>query len=160
MKEEFLQAIDEHQGIILKVCRMYCSDNSDAEDLYQDILLALWKAWPKFRRDAKISTWMYRVGLNQAISRLRNSKRNVPRESLNFVHDTIPANEQNRLDIQFDKELQTAIAALGRFDRALLMLYLDEKTYREIAEILGVSESNVGVKINRIKKQLKEKIKP
>ncbi len=95
-----------------------------------------------------------------AITRLRKSKRNVPRESLNFSHDAIPAKESYRLDIQFDYELQVAIATLGQFDKALLMLYLDEKSYREIAEILGISESNVGVRINRIKKQLKERIKP
>lgn len=103
---------------------------------------------------------MYKIGLNLAITRLRKSKKNVPRESLNFSHDTIPANDTIRLDIQFDHELQVAIGSLGQFDKALLMLYLDEKSYKDIAEILGISESNVGVRINRIKKQLKEKIKP
>lgn len=160
MKEDFLKAVKEHQGIILKVCRMYCSDSLDAEDLYQDILFGLWKAWPNFNGDSRISTWMYKIGLNLAITRLRKSKKNVPRESLNFSHETIPANDTIRLDIQFDHELQVAIGSLGQFDKALLMLYLDEKSYKDIAEILGISESNVGVRINRIKKQLKEKIKP
>lgn len=160
MKEEFLKAISEHQGIILKVCRIYCSDNLEAEDLFQDILLALWKAWPSYKGNSKIGTWMYRVGLNIAITRLRKNSRTIKQDELSSAHHSFPATESGRLDIQFDKELQEAISTLSQFDKGLLMLYLDERSYKEMAEILGLSESNVGVKINRIKKILKQKINP
>ncbi len=139
---------------------MYCSDNTDAEDLFQEILLQLWKAYPQFNRTSKVSTWMYRVGLNTAITRLRKNNRRPSFEELVPVHHTLPETGIQRLDILFDRDLQQAIDRLDKLDRALLMLYLDEKSYKEIAEIMGLSESNVGVKVNRIKKKLKEIMNP
>ena len=158
MEEEFLQSVNEHQGIILKVCRMYCSDSTDAEDLFQEILLQLWKAWPTFQAASKVSTWIYRIGLNTAITRLRKNSRRPALEALSLAQQAIGEIPSQRLDILFDQELQAAIDGLHKFDRALVMLYLEEKSYKEIAEIMGLSEGNVGVKINRIKKLLKEKI--
>jgi len=139
---------------------MYCSDSTDAEDLFQEILLQLWKAYPQFNKSSKVSTWMYRVGLNTAITRLRKNNRSPSFEELASVHQALPETGVQRLDILFDKDLQEAIDRLDKFDRALLMLYLDEKSYKEIAEIMGLSESNVGVKVNRIKKKLKEIMNP
>lgn len=158
MEEEFLKAIKEHQGIILKVCRMYCSHNTEAEDLFQEILLALWKAWQSFKSESKLSTWMYRIALNTSISRLRKSGNSIKFDELEATHLALPDTSTFRLDIIYDEELQTAISTLGTFDKAILMLYLDEKSYRDIAEVLGITESNVAVRINRIKKNLKEKI--
>ena len=137
---------------------MYCSDNTDAEDLFQEILLQLWKSWPKFNSQSKVSTWMYRIGLNTAITRLRQNGRKLKAQAITSEQNIIPEENSRRLDIVFDKELQLAISLLDKFDKALVMLYLDEKSYKEIAEILGLSESNVGVKINRIKKKLRESI--
>jgi RNA polymerase sigma-70 factor, ECF subfamily len=158
LEEEFLQSVNEHQGIIIKVCRMYCADSTDAEDLFQEILLQLWKSWPTFHATSKVSTWIYRIGLNTAITRLRKNSRRPDLQALSFAQDAIGEIPSQRLDILFDQELQAAINELDKFDRALVMLYLEEKSYKEIGEIMGLSESNVGVKINRIKKQLKEKI--
>lgn len=160
MEPEFLSAINENQGILFKVCRIYCSDNTDAEDLFQEILLQLWRSYPRFNRVSKVSTWMYRIALNTAITRLRKLNRSPRLQELSFIQNSIPEHTPSRLDILFDKELQSAISSLDKLDKALVMLYLDEKSYKEIAEIMNLSESNVGVKINRIKKKLKEKMNP
>jgi RNA polymerase sigma-70 factor (ECF subfamily) len=159
LEDAFLKSVNEHQGIILKVCRIYCSENTDAEDLYQEILLHLWKAWPGFKATAKVSTWIYQVSLNTAITRLRKNSRRPAHQALSWAQEGIKEVATQRLDILFDQELQAAINGLDKFDKALVILYLEEKSYKEIAEITGLSEGNVGVKINRIKKQLKEKIK-
>lgn len=156
LEEAFLEAVNKHQGIIFKICRVYCTDNSDSEDLFQEIILQLWKAWPGFNSASKVSTWMYRIGLNTAITRLRKEKRRPVLQGLSVGHNAIPEASAQRLDILFDKELQAAIDKLDKVDRALVMLYLDEKSYREIAEIMGLSEGNVGVKISRIKVKLKK----
>ncbi len=158
MEEEFLKSIDQYQGILLKVCRIYCTDNNDAEDLFQEIILQLWKSWPTFNSGSKISTWIYRIGLNTAITRLRKNKRQPYFQTLSVMQNAIPDSTSHRIDVLYDNELQFAISQLNKLDKALVMLYLEEKNYKEIAEILGISESNVGVKINRIKKKLRENI--
>ncbi|HZX73367.1 MAG TPA: RNA polymerase sigma factor [Cyclobacteriaceae bacterium] len=160
MEKSFLKDINEHQGIILKVCSMYCDDRDDSEDLFQEIVLQLWKSYSGFKGEAKISTWMYRVALNTAITRLRKTKRRPDNQRLGNDNFDIAEVANNRLDIQFSAELQQAINMLNRVDRALMMLYLDETSYSEIAEIIGISESNVGVKINRIKNRLKSILNP
>lgn len=137
---------------------MYCDDNEDAEDLFQDILFQLWKSWPTFNSDSRVSTWMYRIGLNTAITRLRKNKRRPLFQSLSLAQHSIPNDPSQRLDILFDEELQNAIASLNKMDKGIVMLYLDEKSYKEIAEIMGLTESNVGVKINRIKEKLRKTI--
>ncbi len=137
---------------------MYCDDNEDAEDLFQDILFQLWKSWPTFNSDSKVSTWMYRIGLNTAITRLRKNKQRPLFQSLTLAQHSIPNDSSQRLDILFDEELQNAIASLNKMDKGIVMLYLDEKSYKEIGEIMGLTESNVGVKINRIKEKLRKTI--
>lgn len=137
---------------------MYCNDNEDAEDLFQDILFQLWKSWPTFNSESKVSTWMYRIGLNTAITRLRKNKQKPLFQSLTLAQHSIPNDSSQRLDILFDEELQNAIASLNKMDKGIVMLYLDEKSYKEIAEIMGLTESNVGVKINRIKEKLRKTI--
>lgn len=139
---------------------MYCDDRDDSEDLFQEIVLQLWKSYSGFKGEAKISTWMYRVALNTAITRLRKTKRRPDNQRLGNDNFDIAEVANNRLDIQFSAELQQAINMLNRVDRALMMLYLDETSYSEIAEIIGISESNVGVKINRIKNRLKSILNP
>ena len=160
MEKSFLRDINEHQGIILKVCSTYCNNRDDSEDLFQEIVLQLWNSYSGFKGEAKVSTWMYRVALNTAITRLRITKRRPDNQRLDNDNFNTAEVANNRLDIQFIAELQQAINMLNRFDRALMMLYLDEKSYSEIAEIIGISESNVGVKINRIKNRLKSTLNP
>ncbi|WP_149696378.1 RNA polymerase sigma factor [Chitinophaga sp. CF418] len=160
MEKEFLQTINEHQGIIAKVCRMYCTEPADGEDLFQEIVLQLWKAWPSFNRQSKVSTWLYRISLNTAITGFRISRTRPVFRPLGFDNDNYAEPPPQRMDLQYAPELQLAISRLNKFDKSLLLLYLDDKPYSEIAEILGLSVSNVGVKINRVKKKLKEMLQP
>ena len=143
---------------MFKICRMYCTDNDDVNNLFQDMLLQLWQAWPTFKGTSKLTTWMYRICLNTAIARLRKSSRSPVLQALTLAQYGMPDAGPQRLDILFDNELQAAIDGLDRIDKALIMLYLDENSYKEIAEIMNLSESNVGVKINRIKIKLKERM--
>jgi RNA polymerase sigma-70 factor (ECF subfamily) len=160
LEKEFIKIISEHQGIIFKVCRMYRDTESDSEDLFQEIVLQLWRSFPNYKGTAKVSTWMYRIGLNTAITRFR---KNSKRQDIYRLSDTdyeLAQSESKRIDIEYDRELQTAIDTLNKFDKALVLLYLDEKSYKEMAEIMGITESNIGVKISRIKQKLKAILNP
>lgn len=150
-EKEFLDLIDEYQKIIHKVCSMYTDDREDHDDLFQEILLQLWQGYPRFKGDAKISTWMYRVSLYTAISSVKKRKKQQPEQEYIYLQPKM----ENPDPYQFEN-LTAAIEILSKTDKALVMLYLEEKSYKEIAEIMGMTESNVGVKINRIKKRLKE----
>ncbi|HCN83064.1 MAG TPA: RNA polymerase subunit sigma-70 [Sphingobacteriaceae bacterium] len=160
MEKEFIKIISEHQAIILKTCRMYCNDQLDSEDLFQEIILQLWRSYPKFNGASKVSTWMYRIGLNTAITRLRKNSRRRDTYPLSDKENEFPESDMKRIDLEYDRELQAAIDTLNKFDKALVMLYLDEKSYKDMAEIMGISESNIGVKINHIKQKLKTILNP
>jgi RNA polymerase sigma-70 factor, ECF subfamily len=139
---------------------MYCKDKGDFEDLFQEISMALWKSYPDFRGRSRESTWTYRVGLNIAITSFRKGSRRLDNHRITGLHHNLPERNDKRLDLQYEEELENAVDTLNKFDKALVLLYLEEKSYKEIGEIMGISESNVGVKINRIKKRLQEIIKP
>lgn len=149
----FEDLIQEYHPIIYKMCRVY-SDSYDFEDLYQEILIAIWKSMSSFHGKAKWSTWIYRVALNTAMTYERNNKK-----SKTFFHvdneliERSGSPEKQEQSIS-KEELYTAISKLNKSDRSLILLYLEERTYEDIAEILGLSVSNVGVKINRAKKKL------
>ena len=148
---EFLDLIDQHQALVHKVCRIYTDNKEDHSDLFQEILLQLWKAYPRFKGNAKLTTWMYRVALYTAMSDFK--KRNRKKEAMNALERST---ERNAAESYFEMEyLHTVINRLNASDRALLALYLDELSYHHISEIMGISESNVGVRLNRIKKRLK-----
>lgn len=151
MKDQFTDVIFPHQALIHKICRMYRDTPEDQEDLFQEIIYQLWKSYPKFQGKSKISTWMYRIGLNTAMASFRK-----PKVKLQYS-DTIPeknilseANEHWREELLF-----SAIRQLSEDERALVGLYLDDLSYVEIAEIVGISENHIGVRLNRIKKKLK-----
>ena len=148
---EFLEVIDKHQNIIHKVCMIYTRTNDDHNDLFQEIVFQAWKSVNKFKGDSKITTWLYRVGLYTALTSKRKRKvdLNSYHEELKF--DSKPDTAEENISI-----LYKMIDKLKPTDKALTMLYLEEKSYQEIAEIMGITESNVGVKLNRIKKKLKE----
>jgi RNA polymerase sigma factor (sigma-70 family) len=159
MEIEFIQMINAHRGIIYKVCNLYAPDKDDKKDLFQEIVLQLWKSFPSFRNESKLSTWMYRVALNTAISSFRKEIKKPERLSLSQAEFQIPdignlADENENLLL-----LQQAILQLTKIERALIMLYLEEKSYQEIGEIMGITHSNVGVKLNRIKMKLEKIIK-
>jgi RNA polymerase sigma-70 factor (ECF subfamily) len=147
---EFLQLLSANQGIIGKVCSIYCNQREDYEDLFQEITYHAWRGYKNFRGESKFSTWLYRIALNTAISSFRKKKPAIDLVSvlpdINLDHP-VEKNEQYQ-------QLLWAIKQLNEGERAIIALYLEETSYQEISEIIGISENNVGVKINRIKNKL------
>lgn len=158
MKEEendFIGTIELHRGIIFKVCKMYCPQEEDCNDLYQDIVAQLWKAWGGFRGDAKISTWIYRIALNTAISGFRKQKRNPLTNSVDAMEANM-AQEDERAKQEDLELLHMAIGMLSDVEKAMIMLYLDDVSYEDIASIMGITQNNVRVKMLRIREKLKK----
>jgi RNA polymerase sigma factor (sigma-70 family) len=154
---QFTRLVQEHRGIVYKVAATYCFDPEDRTDLQQEIIAQLWKSFPRYDVSRPFATWMYRIALNISISYVRSTvrrrRRNVPLQE--DVHDR----EEETFE-HTDEELRVLrlnqfIAAQNDLDRALLLLYLEDHPYRTIAEILGISESNVGTKINRLKQRIR-----
>ena len=157
VNNDFLSLINQHQNIIHKVCNIYMHDAADKEDLFQEITLQAWNAYKNFRGDAKFSTWLYRVALNTAISFYRKEKR---KPIFEFSANEFPerAEESNEIEEQM-QAMYAAIATLSKIDKALVMLYLEDYSYDEIGNMLGITANNVAVKMNRIKTKLKEESK-
>ena len=151
----FIDRIDQHRGILFKVAAAYCPNPSDREDLIQETVAQLWRSYRRFDGRSTFSTWMYRIAMNVAIGYLRKEKRN-PRS----VASAETASLQQIPEPRFQDDervgvLRALIASLPPLDRALMLLYLDDYPYAEIAATLGISESNVGTKIARIKERFK-----
>ena len=155
---ELIERITENQGAIHKVCNVYANNREDREDLKQEIILQLWKSYPGFQGKSKFSTWMYRIAFNTAITNIRKSKRHPIVEALSGTEQSIPAKED--IDYMDDdmNSLFKAIAKLKDVEKAIVTLYMEEKSYKEIGEIVGISEKNVSVKIVRLKDKLKKLI--
>lgn len=139
---------------------MYTNDKDSHNDLFQEITIQLWKAYPKFRGDSKFSTWMYRVALNTAITLYRKSKKDIRTQDYDEISFKIKANEYNDETEQQIKLMYKAVKELNDIDKALVFLYLEDQSYREISETLGISEVNARVKMNRIKKALRNILNP
>jgi RNA polymerase sigma-70 factor (ECF subfamily) len=154
-EKRFIDLIKEHQGLIHKVCIMYENDQDDRNDLFQEIVLQLWKSFHTFRGEAKISTWMYRIALNTAISGYRKQSRNVKTEDLHEMHFNISENAGNDREDDFHK-LQWAIRQLSEIERAMIMMALEEVPYDEIAETIGITQNNVRVRMNRTREKLRK----
>jgi RNA polymerase sigma factor (sigma-70 family) len=157
-ERQFIQSIETHQGIIHKVCNLYMGPGHDREDLFQEILLSAWKGIHNFKGDALFSTWLYRVALNTAITFYRKERRQVataPWPSALVLPDNT---SDSRSGEEFDA-LYQAIGELSAIDKALVMLYLEEYSYAEISDIMGITANNVAVKMNRIKTRLRENSK-
>ena len=160
LENKFVKELQSNQGIIHKICRAYTKGEAQHKDLFQEISIQLFKAYPKFRGDAKFSTWMYRVAINTAISLYRKSKRQVQTSEL---FDNLKELEYIGYDDTKDRQvdlLYQAINKLNDIERALVLMYLDEKPYVEISDILGITEVNARVKMNRAKKKLKNILNP
>lgn len=152
-RKVFSELIKENQRIIHKITMVYESGLADREDLFQEICLQLWLSYPNFREEAKFSTWMYRVALNTAISNVRKEKKKPFFEPL-FENAGIP--EDNSDEKEKVKLLYRTISKLNRIDKAIILLWLEEKNYEEIASIMGTTKTNVSVKLVRIKRKLEE----
>lgn len=157
LKKDFTRLIEDNQNIIFKVSRMYCNNSVCREDLFQEILLQLWKSFPAYDKNRKYTTWMYRIALNTAISQFRKNKSII--DFTDSYPETVPYQDNFDEKNEEAKLLFIAISKLNKAEKAIIMLYMDDCRYEEISEIMGISVSNVGVKINRIKKKLKEYLK-
>lgn len=151
---EFLTLIDQHQGIIHKICRLYRDSPQDREDLFQEIVFKLWKAAPQFRGEAKFSSWMYRVALSTAIAVYRKKKPDI-----RFMPAVPDSPEMPNQPDEQREQLFLALKQLNDADKALITLYLEDLSYQEIAEIAGISESNVGARLNRIRSKIQQLLK-
>lgn len=160
LEHKFVTELQDNQNIVHKVCSLYTNDRESHNDLFQEITIQLWKAYPKFRGDAKFSTWMYRVALNTAITLYRKSKRRVDTQDYESVIFKIKADEYDETEEQQLKLMYKAVRQLGDIDKALVFMYLEDKNYTEIAETLGITEVNARVKMNRIKTKLKTILNP
>lgn len=160
LEHKFVELLEENQNIVHKVCRLYTNNKQAHNDLFQEITIQLWKAYPKFRGDSKFSTWMYRVGLNTAITLYRKSKRRVKTQEFENVQFKIKAEEYDDTEEQQLKLLYQAVHELNDIEKALVFLYLEDKNYSEISETLGITEVNARVKMNRIKKKLRTILNP
>ena len=159
LKIQFAQVISQNQGILHKVSSLYCNDAEEKKDLFQEILYQLWRSYPSFRQESKISTWIYRVALNTAITFLRKQKSRPEKNSLAEKFPEVQdENEQEMHERQFNM-MYKSIEKLERVEKAIIMLYLEGSSYEEIAEIIGITSNHVGVKLNRVKIKLKSLIK-
>jgi RNA polymerase sigma-70 factor (ECF subfamily) len=157
---EFAGLLERHRGIVLKVANSYAAGPEDRADLAQDIAAQLWRAWPGYDPGRPATTWMYRIALNVGISHLRSrglrERHHVPFDDA--MHD-IAAQAGTDASASVDQDvrrLQQVITALAPMDRALVLLYLDERSHREIAEVLGIGESNVATKLSRLKGRIRD----
>lgn len=153
MEKEFTQLLNAHRGLIYKVCNLYYSSQEDKQDLFQEIVLQLWKSYATFNESkGRFSTWLYRVALNTAITHYRKEQKKLRSVYLEQIQIPEPA------DAGFDNEdirlLYKAIEQLSPVEKAIILLYLDGKSYEEIAEIAGITKTNAGVKLNRTRQKL------
>ena len=152
LEVDFTKIVREHKGTIYTVCYIFSKDEDEVADLFQDILVNLWKGFENFRGESSVRTWIYRVSLNTCISADRKKKRKgetVPLDmSINLFDDSAE-------DIRQVRMLQNRISRLGPFDRAIVLLWLENLSYDEIGSIVGISAKNVSVRLFRIKEQLR-----
>lgn len=156
-EKEFLEKIEKHKGMIFKISKMYLENQEDREDLFQEIILQLWKSYQAFEGKSQFSTWLYRVSLNTAITFLKRDKKRMDK---NELHENIDIEDEQNTD----KELQTeflykAVQELNPIEKALIFLFLEGQNHKQISENMGITEVNARVKLNRTKEKLQQIIK-
>jgi RNA polymerase sigma factor (sigma-70 family) len=159
----FAALLEQHRGIVFKVAATYCRHADDRQDLAQEIAAQLWRAFPGYDPARSFSTWMYRIALNVAISHVRSAGGRAPSVPLEEHHDTHPdfAIDDGSAQHEADQQLRALYAVIDRqspIDRALLLLWLEDRSQREIADVLGITESNVSTKLNRLKQRIREQL--
>jgi RNA polymerase sigma-70 factor (ECF subfamily) len=155
LEKKFEEHISENELLIHKVCRMYAYTEDDRQDLFQEIVIQLWKSFPKFEGRSKFSTWLYRIALNVAITGLRKHKDFIDTYEPGKLPQQIDQNTSYEEEEQL-KQLYKAIENLNQVEKAIVMLYMEEKTYEEMEDILGINQGNLRVKMNRIKDKIRE----
>ncbi len=151
-KQYFVELIEQNKSIIFKFCYMYSTEKDTPEDLFQEVLINLWQSFPAFRGDSKIQTWIYRISLNTCVTFLRKSGKAV--RAMPLTDDMVVFAEDSQT--QNIRELYSLINKLKAIEKAIILLYLEERSYEEIAQIVGITKSNVGVRIVRIKEKLQQ----
>ncbi len=152
----YISSILPYSGIIIKICRAYTDSQEDFEDYYQEVCLQIWRSRDKFRGDAKWSTWIYRLTLNICLTLIKKKKKHREHYDSDYkIQNEIVEDERTFSDESLNL-LYEAIKQLSEIDRAIILLYLEEKPNKEIADIIGVTPNNIGVRINRIKERLKK----
>ncbi len=157
---EFTKVLEQHKALLYKIARSYTQTPQDCQDLVQEIAIALWQAFPRYNAHYQYSTWIYRIGLNVSISRLRKETNRI--RSVELLSDELlqltqlPPEDENAAVTQ----LYTLIGALNELDKAIMLLYLDGKPYREMADVTGLSETNIATKIGRIKDKWRQQLTP
>lgn len=160
LEKSFVKQLTDNQNIVHKICRLYTNNEDAHNDLFQEITIQLWKAFPKFRGEAKFSTWAYRVALNTAITLYRKNTRTVTTVDFEKASYFIKQEDYNPEEEEQLKLMYQAIHQLNDIEKALIFMYLEDKDYTEISETLGISEVNARVKMNRIKGKLKKILNP
>ncbi len=158
-QQTFTALIQQHERLIYKVCNVYAIDAEDSKDLFQEIVLQTWQAFPRFNNQSKLSTWLYRIALNTAISHKRKQKKNASVSTDSFLDYHIEDKPGDHYAEEY-KMLKQLISTLPHLEKAMILLYLEDNSYQEIAEILGISATNVGTKLARIKEKLKKQAQP
>ncbi|HWZ14709.1 MAG TPA: sigma-70 family RNA polymerase sigma factor [Mucilaginibacter sp.] len=156
-EDQFIYLIQQNKKLIFKVCNAYCRDPEDRKDLVQDVIIQLWRSFDKYNNRYKLSTWMYRIALNTAISHYRadSNRQNTTVSIHDSLIDFADENENQEVDTNV-KLLYDFINKFDELNKALIILYLDNNSYKDIAEVLGITETNVATKIGRLKQQLKQ----
>ncbi|MCY0979068.1 sigma-70 family RNA polymerase sigma factor [Chryseobacterium wangxinyae] len=158
LEKKFIDVFKENQRIVHKICRIYTDNSEDHEDLFQEITIQLWKSYPGFRGESKFSTWMYQVALNTAMTLFKKTKKQHFQQ-VDISVSCLKIREESYEDDEHKvKEMYHHIYSLTDIEKALIMMYLDNKPYKEIGNILGITEGNARVKMNRAKNNLKAKI--
>ncbi len=153
---EFLKLVEQHRGIIIKICAIYARQPEEREDHFQEVIVQLWKAWPSFKGLSKFSTWLYRIALNTSISGLRKKKTDLV--YMDQLHMPESGYEEDNTRKEQLGALYRAIRQLPEIDRAVVMLFLEDHSYEEMEEILGISQGALRVKMARAKEKLKRTI--
>lgn len=161
MHSEFQHIIDQHYGILYKIGRSYTKDQADFEDLYQEMLIQLWQSFPRFKGASKLSTFIYRVVLNTALTHQRKNKRQLQEVGLEERAFRLADTSQQESALEQEREQQInllydCINELKKDDRAIILLHLEGNSYEEMAEILGITVNNIGVRLLRVKKRLQK----
>ena len=153
VEQEFVSMIRTYERVIYKVCYVYTTPYASLGDLYQEVVINLWKAFPKFRKECKLSTWIYRIALNTCISFMRKEK-NLPEIiSLTQSFDRMEEDDETQAML---RQLYRMTDRLGQLEKSIVLLYLEEKSYEEIAEITGLTVTNVATRLSRIKDKLRK----
>ncbi len=153
--EEFARLIQENQGILYRICRIYCRQREDREDLFQEMIIQAWKSYKGFRAESKFTTWLYRIALNTAISGWRRKKRTIAIVDQPILTEIPAIAYADEKDEQM-KLLFQAIDQLTDLEKAIITLYLEDRSYEEMEDVFGITQNNLRVKMNRIKDKLRK----